>query len=122
MSEIEELVKHFASQVKRQVYLTECILELASHYQWGAECSKPRNQDLKRLLPYGYKIYSEKDEDGQIEEIFKRIGIETRTFIEIGVEANECNTSRLLVDGWSGVWIEANRNSIEYMRGVLSAY
>jgi len=45
-----------------------------------------RYDDPKRLERYGYKMYSQNDEDGIIEEIFKRIGTTSKTFVEFGVE------------------------------------
>lgn len=62
-----------------------------------------------RLVNFGYQAYSQNDEDGIIQEIYGRIGVETHTFVEIGVDTgNECNTANLLVSGWSGTWIEGN--------------
>jgi hypothetical protein len=73
------------------------------------ELSLPRNQDPKRLLRHGFKTYSQNDEDGIIEEIFRRIGATDRRFVEFGVTAGiECNTLKLLVEGWSGLWLEAS--------------
>ncbi len=73
------------------------------------ELATPRYADPKRLLRHGFKVYSQSDEDGIIQEIFNRIGPSTRTFIEFGVETGvECNTVKLLIDGWSGLWIEAS--------------
>ena len=45
---------------------------------------QPRYKDDKRLLKYGFKAYSQTDEDGIIQEIFQRIGVTNKTFIEIG--------------------------------------
>jgi len=60
-----------------------------------------------RLEPHGFKVYSQGDEDGQLQEIFRRIGTTDRRFIEIGVgEGSENNTAYLLHQGWSGVWID----------------
>ena len=44
-----------------------------------------RYKDDKRLLKYGFKAYSQFDEDGIIQEIFRRIGVTNKTFLEIGV-------------------------------------
>ena len=66
-------------------------------------------QNPKRLEPFGYKVYSQNDEDGIFAEIFKRIGVENGTFCEIGVENGlECNSLYLLHKGWRGAWIEGN--------------
>ena len=68
-----------------------------------------RAQDPKRLLSHGYKVYSQTDEDGIIHEIFNRIGATNRTFVEFGVAGGlENNSLNLLINGWSGLWIEAH--------------
>ena len=61
----------------------------------------------------GFKVYSQNDEDGIIEEIFRRVGGD-RTFLEIGVQTGvECNSLYLLLKGWRGCWIEGNARSVE---------
>ena len=73
--------------------------------------------DKKRLEPYGFKAYSQNDEDGIIEEIFKRLDIKQGRFCEIGVENGlECNSLYLIHKGWSGHWIEANPAQIGPIR------
>jgi hypothetical protein len=62
-----------------------------------------------RLEPFGFKAYSQNDEDGILAEIFRRLGIAEGTFCEIGVENGlECNTLFLLHQGWRGAWLEGN--------------
>jgi hypothetical protein len=69
----------------------------------------PRHADERRLLKSGYRVYSQADEDGILHEIFRRIGEGKRTFLELGVgNGLENNTLFLLVQGWSGVWIEGS--------------
>ena len=46
---------------------------------------QPRYIEEKRLLRFGFKAYSQNEEDGIIKEIFKRIGTTNKTFVEIGV-------------------------------------
>lgn len=61
----------------------------------------------KNLINFGFKVYSQSDEDGILEEIFKRIGISQKKFIELGVQdGKECNTTYLLKCGWSGLWVD----------------
>lgn len=75
--------------------------------------SQPRYQEPKRLLQYGYKIFSQEDEDGIINEIFNRIGTDSKFFVEIGVENGwECNTCALLYAGWKGVWYEGSQSAV----------
>jgi hypothetical protein len=67
-----------------------------------------------RLEQYGYKVYSQHDEDGILNEIFKRLGISKGTFLEIGVENGlECNSLYLIHGGWRGVWLEGNPSQKE---------
>lgn len=81
---------------------------------WSDEMARPRNAARGRLLPHGFKLYSQNDEDGIIQEIFRRIGTTDRTFVEFGVESGvECNTVKLLIEGWSGLWIDSSRASID---------
>lgn len=80
---------------------------------WSDELARPRHADPKRLLRYGFKVYSQADEDGIIQEIFRRIGATSRLFVEFGVETGvECNTAKLLVEGWHGLWIESSAESV----------
>lgn len=78
--------------------------------------SNERNRDPKRLLGHGFRGYSQHDEDGMVQEIFKRIGVSNRVFVEFGVgDGTENNTVYLLMSGWRGLWIdgsEANANAI----------
>jgi len=61
----------------------------------------------KRLNKYEYQSFSQYGEDGIIKEIFNRLAISKGYFVEFGVEIGlECNTTNLLLRGWSGLWIE----------------
>jgi hypothetical protein len=77
----------------------------------------PLRSDPKRLEPYGFKVYSQNDEDGILEEIFNRLQIAKGTFIEIGVgNGLECNTFYLLHKGWTGCWVESNKTHQEFIK------
>ncbi|WP_455145959.1 FkbM family methyltransferase [Brachyspira pilosicoli] len=68
-----------------------------------------RYEDKKRLERFGYKVYSQNDEDGIINEIFNRIGTTNKFFVEFGVQTGlECNSHYLLFNGWNGVFIEGS--------------
>ena len=63
----------------------------------------------KRLEHFGFKVYSQNDEDGIIEEIFNRLNIYKGVFCEIGVQNGlECNSLYLIHKGWKGIWIEGD--------------
>ncbi len=80
-----------------------------------------RNQDPKRLIKYGYKVYSQTDEDGIIQEIFLRIGIKNKIFVEIGVGTGlDNNTLNLLIQGWKGSWFDADLNQINQIKKKFS--
>lgn len=82
-----------------------------------------------RLEHFGRKICSQSDEDGIIEEIFRRIGITSRTgkFIEFGAAngVDSSNTLYLLYRGFSGLWIECSESHVQFIkeqfRAVLEA-
>jgi hypothetical protein len=79
--------------------------------------SDARYSSLLCLTGYGYKIYSQNDEDGIIAEMFRRIGTSSRRFLEIGVgDGLENNTLALLMQGWHGAWIEGSRDSADKIR------
>lgn len=67
----------------------------------------------------GFKVYSQTDEDGIIEEIFRRVG-GGRTFLEIGVQTGiECNSLYLLLKGWRGCWVEGSAKYVEAVGAAL---
>lgn len=66
--------------------------------------------DPKRLEQFGFKVYSQNDEDGILHEIFRRLDIKTGSFCEIGVQNGlECNTLFLIHKGWRGIWLEGDK-------------
>ena len=75
--------------------------------------SSPRYDDERRLERHGFKVYSQYDEDGIIQEIFKRIGVETKTFVEFGAgNGLENNTLKLLLEGWQGLWMDGSEKFV----------
>jgi hypothetical protein len=114
MSEPDKLLRDWLSYTGR---LSAISADIALRRYWNEELDKPRNADPKRLLRYGFKVYSQADEDGILQEMFRRIGTTSKTFIEFGVEtAIECNTVKLLVEGWRGLWIEASAPCVANIR------
>jgi hypothetical protein len=84
------------------------------------------NEQLKKDFPdnpatAGKKVYSQTDEDGIIEEIFKRIP-NNKTFLEIGIQTGvECNTMFLLLKGWKGAWVEGSAKYCKVIADNLGA-
>jgi len=81
--------------------------------------------DVRAAMPdnpasCGFKVYSQADEDGIIEEIARRIGIERGYFIEIGCgDGRENNSHYLLLKGWRGIWVDGDADNIAAIRTVL---
>jgi hypothetical protein len=77
----------------------------------------PRYASSKRLNRYEFKVFSQNGEDGIIEEIFNRIGATDKFFVEFGVgNGLENNTAYLLVKLWSGLWLEGDHASVEFIK------
>lgn len=101
----------------------EAQRQLQAHRYWEETLKDARYADPLRLLKFGWKAYSQADEDGIIQEIFRRIGEGSRTFVEVGTEGgHETNTVALLLSGWQGAWIEADLPEIEIVRNRLRPY
>ncbi|MEJ8572832.1 hypothetical protein [Microbaculum marinum] len=103
-----------SEQLLRRIHQSQLLSSLAA---------TPRFNDPLRLLSSGYKVYSEGYEDGMIAEVFRRIGTTSRRFIEFGVQSGlECNTTFLLVQGWSGAWIEGSAASAREARTAFASF
>jgi hypothetical protein len=81
---------------------------------WSRIKLKQNASEKFSVMNAGYKVYSQTDEDGIIQEIFKRIKTLNKTFIEIGVgDGKENNTIFLLLCDWKGLWIEGKKANFE---------
>jgi hypothetical protein len=68
-------------------------------------CHNNKNE----LNNFEFKAFSQNGEDGLIHEIFKRIGLTNKVFVEFGVQDGlESNSTLLLFEHWQGLWIEAD--------------
>lgn len=78
--------------------------------------SEPKYADPRRLERFGRKFYSQNEEDGMIEEIFRRIGTANKMFLEFGVANGlENNTLLLTYRGWKGVWLDGGAENIDFI-------
>src|SRR5690242_617082 len=73
---------------------------------------------FRTIREYGFKLYSQWDEDGIIQYLIKKIPIENKIFIEFGVENyEEANTRFLLKNNdWSGLVLDGNKRNIDFIR------
>lgn len=89
--------------------------KVSAGYFWDVKLQE-RFENPLYLESFGYKVYSQNDEDGIIHEIFERIGCTNKRFIEFGVQDGlESNTHCLLHYGWEGMWIEGNEKYYNFI-------
>lgn len=89
--------------------------------EWRSLLAQPCYGEPGRLERHGHKVWSQNDEDGILQEIFRRIGTATRSFVEFGVsDGRECNTLKLLVQGWRGLWMESLPQHCQTIRRVFA--
>lgn len=117
MEEIHVLSRKIADFNETQAAFNNVALQiLIDGYLSEHIFANPKYADTKRLNRYEYQVYSQSGEDGILTEIFNRIGITDRFFVEFGVgNGLENNTTYLLIKGWNGLWIDANTQSIGYI-------
>jgi hypothetical protein len=81
--------------------------------------------ELREAMPdnpaaHGFKVYSQADEDGIIEQICLRLDKRRGSFIEIGCgDGRENNSHYLLLKGWSGIWVDGDSTNIAAIRSAL---
>jgi hypothetical protein len=76
-----------------------------------------RRYGEKFVAKHNAHVFSQTYEDSAIAEIFARIGVKHKTFIELGTENGNQNTTRFLLEmGWRGVWIEGHSRHVAEIR------
>ena len=67
---------------------------------------------------YGFKIFSQGNEDGLIQYLINHVEIENKTFVEFGVEDySECNTKFLLLhNNWTGLCMDGSEDAMKKLR------
>jgi hypothetical protein len=111
-TQAEQTGLHKGMQTIQNSYFTR-MARMQSEQVTRAILSEPNRQDPKRLSQHEYKVSSQNGEDGIIAEIFRRIGTTNQAFVEFGSSnGTENNTSLLLRQGWSGLWMDADSAAI----------
>ncbi len=92
--------------------------QLANFLQyWQQLLEEERRKSPELPILWGHKAYSQHDEDGILQEILRRVGITSRTFLEIGVgNGVENNTLFWLKQQWQGAWIEGAHENVAFIR------
>ena len=72
-----------------------------------------------RIHDAEFKVYSQFGDDGIIQYLVNNVEVESRTFVEFGVENyTESNTRFLLVnDNWRGLVIDGDEANVRYIKG-----
>ena len=103
---VDKTVDHVAYRVIRQLMENSELRryrDLSTEQHWRTKAEQSGNP----LLRHGAKYYSQNDEDGIVNAILARIGLTCGVFVEFGCgNGLENNTAQLLMQGWSGVWID----------------
>ena len=60
-----------------------------------------------------YKISSQNYEDGIIKSLILKLKKNNKKFLEIGFDYYECNSLQLIKQGWSGIFIDYDKEKIE---------
>ena len=75
---IKKLISKFSSIIDLNKKTNVAFLKS----QYDRLVDEAKNKDTRIISSFGFKVYSQFDEDGIIEEIFKRIGTTNKVFIE----------------------------------------
>jgi hypothetical protein len=112
-SRIKEFLKnHFLIlKIRNRLYPSVQISQrqLYLHYR---NCMKTKN--LPQLSETGFRVFSQFEEDGKLLFIFSVLGMNSKTFVEIGADDGiNSNSANLYFNfGWHGVFIDGNKRSI----------
>ena len=78
---------------------------------------KLRINKINQYALNGFKVYSQNEEDGIIEDIFKDISTTNKIFCEIGIgDCIENNSHYLLLKDWRGIWIDSKAKFIKRLQ------
>ena len=71
------MIRNFLNRILQYYYATnkkEVLFQSKLRQEIEIIKKKEFKRDKKNLIPYGFKVFSQSDEDGILNEIFKRIG------------------------------------------------
>jgi hypothetical protein len=118
-ADVRERLQFFYGMSRR----AEAIYSLMAKEVRRRELELEKAEDPKKLAAYGYTAYSMADEDGIVEEIFRRIGTTNKQFVEFGCgDGLENNSTYLLYTGWSGLWMDGGEANIASVERHFGAY
>ena len=117
---VRELRQLRESVRRAEGHLSTLAQEAAHRHVQEVLLTSPRYQDPKRITPHEGQVFSQSGEDGIVAEIFRRVGVGNRAFVEVGVgDGLENNTVCLLAQGWHGSWVDGNP---DYARRIQTTF
>ena len=114
-----------AQVMSQQAHLAvaDAHLQLALAREMAELQARARAETPASPIAHGFKVYSQADEDGIIEELLRRIEAVTRvsrTFIEIGCgDGRENNSHYLALKGFHGCWCDGSAKNIDHIEREL---
>jgi len=103
--------------IERQSARIERLAAAAARQEWRELLRAI--PDGRRLEHWGRKVYSQNDEDGILAEMLRRLGLGPSSGIVVEIGAGnglENNSHLLLLQGYAGVWMEADDANVDRMR------
>jgi hypothetical protein len=103
MGRARRYAKSLRNLEKRSAY--DALVDLCQRYEGLAASNS--------LARYERKVFSQNGEDGVIAELFSRVGVTDRRFVEFGAGDGTENNCAFLADvmGWTGIFAEADEAS-----------
>lgn len=84
---------------------------------WDSFKAAERRKSPQLPVLWGHRGYAQNDEDGIVQEIFRRVGVKSARFLEIGVgNGLQNNTLFWLKQGWRGAWVEGSPDNGRFIR------
>lgn len=112
-ADVKQRVRFFYGMSRR----TEAIYAMLNRMYREPLLAAEKAADPLVLAPYGFTAYSQGDDDGILEEIFRRIGTTNRQFIDFGCAGGiENNTTYMALTGWNGLWMDGSDAGIRSVR------
>jgi len=113
-AERQAAIQKAAEEQQRRLMFLDIHVSRMEHQ---AVLSLPRYASPLRLERFGRQYFSQNDEDGVLAEIFRRIGMTSKVFVEIAAGDGKQNCTILLLrQGWRGLWVECDASNLDSIR------
>ncbi|MFH0798840.1 MAG: hypothetical protein V2A66_01520 [Pseudomonadota bacterium] len=114
---IRELRQIASSLISLESNVQNQTLQQLNQYTHFTLLQQEKYREPGKLNRHEFQVFSQSGEDGILAEIFRRIGVSNRFFVEIAAgDGQENNTAYLLSQGWNGLWVEGSAVSAEAIR------